>query len=584
MSSYLTAFGGRFTQDAIPGFFWNLENGHSSASPLDVLRRDDPWLCPVAQGRRVFTLAEPADPVSAGLVDGEAGSFSLENGKRHQVQLLETLLLRALQQSGERIDLQSRFVALGSRPLPGHRMAIDGVEMHLRYREEALEIWMHPLRRIVDSRPLPEAIADRRNRPSTLWFVLEGVSHEGVFPKLTEVGVQMQLGRNLQLLSPTAPIFVLLGEEQPDIETRQLIEGARRWLGSEVVKEAGFAFSPHPLSMEELGFERTEIADPQAWALRPDGHRIELGEHYQQALSGKLSQREATEPKPFQLTDVPDAALAQELCEFLNDKATAWQAGFRFVAEPTEGAIPLSVSNHGRTAVHIDPSSPLMTQPHSARAAGQIGAIFLECTRLAGGTPWTLTGPDVRPSLGLTHALLHGRQNHLSAVYLDAAATPVGGTIMPLRLSELQHVEFARGLRRRLPPLPSGTVVMLAEDVNLSAGFAAELGEGLHFVRVLRHSLPWAFGAASYDWLQAGQAVRDDKRLFACLPHPGGGLRMLGVEVLQGDLDPQDALASVLALEHAWAPGRVEPRLSPGPLEWARGLLFQKSRFENFLA
>jgi hypothetical protein len=584
MSCYLTAFGGRFTQDAIPGFFWNQENGHSNTSPLDVLRRDDPWLCPIAQGRRVFTLEEPADPISVGLVGGEAGQFPLDSGKRHQIQLLETLLLRALQQSGERIDLHSRFVALGSRALPGNRMAIDGVEMHLRYREEALEIWMHPLRRIVDSRPLPEAVADRRNRPSTLWFVLEGVSHEGVFPKITDVGIQLQLGRHMQLLPPGAPIFVLLGEEQPDIETRQLIEGARRWLSSEVVKEAGFVFSPHPLSMEELGFEKTRIVAPEAWALSPDGHRIELGEHYHQAMGGMLSQREGAEPALFQLIDVPDAELARELCEFLNDKAAAWQAGFRFVTEPTEGAIALSVSNHGRTPVHIDPSSPLMTQPHSARAMGQIGAIFLECTRLAGGSPWALTGVDVRPSLGLTHALLHGRQNHLSAVFLDATAAAVGGTVMPLRLSELQHVEFARGLRRRLPTLPAGTVVMLAEDVNLSGGFAAELGEGLHFVRVLRHSLPWALGASSYDWLQSGEAVCDASRIYACLPHPGGGLRMLGVEVLYGSITPQEALATVLALEHAWAPGRVEPRQSPGPLEWARGLLFQKSRFEAFLA
>ena len=167
MSSYLTAFSGRFTKEAVAGLFWTPENSRQTPSPLEILRRDDPWLAPLAQGPRVFTLSEPDDPQGIGLGEPTAGELPLSGGKRGVVQLLETLLLKALAAAGERVDLQERFVAFGSRSLPGSRLAIDGVKLQLRPFQDGWTLWMHPLRRVIDARPLFEAIADRKGRPST---------------------------------------------------------------------------------------------------------------------------------------------------------------------------------------------------------------------------------------------------------------------------------------------------------------------------------------------------------------------------------------------------------------------------------
>jgi hypothetical protein len=551
---------------------------------LDVLRRDDPWLAPLAQGTRIFTLSEPDDPQGLGLGGAEAGELPLAGGKRGVVQLLETLLLRALLKAGERVDLQGRFVAFGSRPLPGNRLAVDGVKLQLRPSQDGWVLWMHPLRRVIDARPLFEAVADRKGRPSAFWFAQDGISYEGLFPKPSEKGIQVQMGRHARLLSPSAPVFLLLGEEQPDLEPRQLIENARRWLAGPDVREIGFDFSTSPLSLEEIGFETVELSQPEAWVLDCGDNRVALGEHYRKALNGSLSVRDSSVPATFHFVDAKDEEKAEELALFLNQKAAAWGARIQFATEPLADSRSISLGGAARTAIHIDPGSPLLSQPQSSRALGQIGAIFLECVRAAGGIPWRLGGPALRPTLGLSHALLHGRQHHVAAVLFDEQGVPQGGTVMPLRLSDLQGADLARALRNRLPELPDGLLVLLAEDLFVSSGFLEEFGPGVPAARLLRLSMPWAVDASSYDWLGCGTAVTDSAHLYACLPHPGGGLRMLGIEAVRGELDLAAVLSTALALEHAWAPGRVEQRLSPGPLEWSRGLLFQKSRFEAFLA
>ncbi|MEN9354708.1 MAG: hypothetical protein RL318_2033, partial [Fibrobacterota bacterium] len=537
-------------------------------------------------GKRLFTLSEPDNPEGLGLSDGQATNLPLESSRRNVVQLLETALLRALLRAGERVDLGSRFVALGSRALSGDRLAIDGVELHLRAGATQGEwtLWMHPTRRVVDARPLGLSVAERKGRSCTLWFALDGHSCEGAQPKLSDKGVQVQLGRHARLLPPNAPVLILLGEEQPDLQPRQLIEGARRWLSLDTVRETGFQFSTTPLALEDSGLTRLALEFPEAYALDLKDNPIELGEHYRKALTGSLSSREAETPATFHLMDGKDQDRTTQLAQHLNQKAQAWKTGLQFATEPIGDSIGISLSVQGKTAIHLDPNSPLVTQPNSPRALGQMGAVFLECTQLAGGKPWRLGGSALRPTLGLSHALLHGRQNHLAAVLFDASGNPIGGTVLPLRLAELQNADFARGLRRRLPELPEGTLVLLAEDLDASHEFLEELRPNLAAARILRQSLPWALDAGTYDWLAPGEAVGDESHLYACLPHPGGGARMLGVEVVQGELTPAEILSTSLALEHAWAPGRVEPRLSPGPLEWARGLLFQRARFEAFLA
>jgi len=584
MSSYLTAFNGRFLPDALPGYSWSTDPGTALHVHAEHLRREDPWLCPAPMGKRLFTLSEPDNPEGMGVSDGQPATLPMESTRRSMVQLLETTLLRALLRAGERVDLGGRFLAIGSRQLPGNRLAIDGVELRLASGTASGEwtLWMHPLRRVVDARPLAAAVAERKGRACTLWFALDGYSCEGAQPKLTDNGVQVQLNRHARLLAPNAPVLVLMGEEQPDIQPRQLIEAARRWLALETVREAGFQFSSTPLSLEETGLSRLQLELPDAHALDVQGHEVELGEHYHKALGGSLSRREGV-PATFHLQDSKDEARTAELATFLNLKAQDWQTGLQFAVEPVGDSVGISISNHGKTPIHLDPNSPLVTQTRSPRALGQLGAVFLECTRLAGGQPWRLSGSALRPTLGLCHALLHGRQNHLAAVLFDATGNPVGGTVLPLRLAELQNADFARGLRRRLPEIPEGTLVLLAEELDTSKEFLDELRPGLSAARILRQSLPWALDAGTYDWLVPGEAVGDEKHLYACLPHPGGGARMLGVDVVQGDLTPAEILSTSLALEHAWAPGRVEPRLSPGPLEWARGLLFQRARFEAFL-
>jgi len=584
MSSYLTAFSGRFTKEAVAGLFWTPENSRQTPSPLEILRRDDPWLAPLAQGPRVFTLSEPDDPQGIGLGEPTAGELPLSGGKRGVVQLLETLLLKALAAAGERVDLQERFVAFGSRSLPGSRLAIDGVKLQLHPFQDGWTLWMHPLRRVIDARPLFEAIADRKGRPTTFWFAQDGISYEGLFPKPSDKGIQIQMGRHARLLSPTAPVFLLLGEEQPDLEPRQLIENARRWVACPSVTEAGFEFATSPLALEEVGYEAVELSEPDAWVLDSGDNRVALGEHYRKALNGSLSVRDSSVPATFHFVDAKDEEMAEELALFLNQKASTWGARFQFATEPLPGSFPISLGGGSRTAIHIDPGSPLLTQPQSSRALGQIGAIFLECVRVAGGIPWRLGGPVLRPTLGLSHALLHGRQHHVAAALFDEQGVAQGGVVMPLRLSDLQGGDLARALRRRLPQLPENLLVLLSDDLFVSSEFLDEFGAGISAARLLRLAMPWAVDASSYGWLSCGTAVADPTHLYACLPHPGGGLRMLGVETVHGEVDLPSVLATTLALEHAWAPGRVEQRLSPGPLEWSRGLLFQKSRFEAFLA
>lgn len=584
MPSYLTAFSGRFLPPSIPGFSWATDPSTSLQAHVEHLRREDPWLSPVPMGKRLFTLAQPDHPEGMGIGDGQVAELAFEAGRRNMAQILETLLLRAFLREGERVDLGSRFLALGSRALSGDRLAIDGVELRLRNGKEAGQwmLWMHPVRRVVDARPLVDALAPRKGRSCTLWFALDGHSFEGAQPRVIDKGVQVQLGRHARLLAPNAPVLVLLGEEQPDLQPRQLIEAARRWLMLPAVREAGFAFAIDPLSAEDAGLERVTLEFPDAYAVDLEGQPVELGDHYGAALAGELSSREG-EAVAFHLEAGKDLERMQDLATFLDGKAQGWKTNLRFLTEPAEGSLAISLSPQGKTPIHLDPASPLVTQPTSNRASGQLGAVFLECTRLAGGAPWRLAGGALRPTLGLCHALLHGRQNHLAAVLFDASGNPLGGAVLPLRLTELQSADFARGLRRRLPEIPEGTLVLLAEDLTVSREFLDELRPGLSAACVVRQSMPWALDAGTYDWLVPGEAVADGRRLYACLPHHGGGARMMGIERLQGDLTPVEILSTCLALEHAWAPGRVEPRLSPGPLEWARGLLFQRGRFEAFL-
>jgi hypothetical protein len=54
------------------------------------------------------------------------------------------------------------------------------------------------------------------------------------------------------------------------------------------------------------------------------------------------------------------------------------------------------------------------------------------------------------------------------------------------------------------------------------------------------------------------------------------------LERLLGAGSVEAALGVVLTLEHAWVPGRAERRRLPATLEWARGLLYQRDRFQAF--
>ena len=56
-------------------------------------------------------------------------------------------------------------------------------------------------------------------------------------------------------------------------------------------------------------------------------------------------------------------------------------------------------------------------------------------------------------------------------------------------------------------------------------------------------------------------------------------LRDLGFIIRSGGIE---ALETIETLEHAWVPGRAERRNLPATLEWARGLLFQRDRFQAF--
>ncbi len=582
MSCYLTAFSGRFAKNAIPGFWWTHESSRNAVPTLDILRHENPWLAAVSQGPRIFTLTAPDDPEGAGLGSSAEGELRLD-GHRSVGQVLEILLFKALASAGERVDLQGRFLAFGSRQLTAEKAAVDGVRLQLRLQEDRWILWMHPVRRVIDGRSLPEALKDRRGRPSTLWFAAEGLSAEGLLPRVTDTGIQIQTGRRARLLPAGAPIFMIMGEEQPDLEPRRLIESARRFLAAPALKEAGFEFDSSPLSLEELGFQLQDVSAPEAQVMDRQGALIPLGEHYRRALAGGLSERRSEVPATFHFTDVKDESGAEELALHLNQKAATWECGIQFATEPLPGSQPVSLGAGAKTAVHIEPGSPLLMQPQSGRAAGQMGAILLECVRLAGGTPWKLAGDSMRPTLGIAHALLHGRQHHVAAVYCDETGTVRGGCVLPMRLSDLQGPELARGLRHRLPELPENLLILLAEDLSVSTSFLDEFVKDAPTVRVDRLAMPWGIDASSYGWLKPETMIVSSSRLSACLAHPGGGLRMLGLESVRGEVNLPQTLGTVLALEHAWAPGRVEQRLSPAPLEWARGLLFQRSRFEAFL-
>ena len=567
MAPYLTALRGQHDGQEIPGLLWSAEAGQNNRQIIEHLRAEGPWLAARQAGRGIFTLDTPDDPESDHLEDGRETSWQVDLRQPGSRGLLQLLLLRHLRDRKVLVDLRTGFVTVRTRE-EGERLLVDGLELHVEaLGEHECLVWANPVQRVLDARP--EALSSSGHRAIDLWFPIEGVSFASAHPKPHQVGCSVSIGRRARLIRPGDPCAIIVAETPSELSAQDVVNALRSWFGG--VSVAGLRLSSDPASGDELGFTEHAFPDTEAVALDSSDQQIPLDDVFRAALGGRTALRTPRlPPQNFHLSGLhPDAALAT--AQTLNERAAEWHGvALQFTTEPVPGSLPLE----------LDAKAPVVTQPRSSRAAGQAASLFLECVRRSGGDPWRLSNPRGRWALGIAQAFLYGKMHHLALALLDPSGRLAASCVVPFRFADLGEASFARSLARKLwiDP-PADLVVHVDESLDPPPAFLSAIAPRCPAWRIRRRSVPRAFGASSFAWLSADTIAASGRHLLALVEREDG-IRPLGMDLLAGEDDPLRAFEEALVLEYAWTPGRAERRHGPASLEWARGLLFQKDRYQ----
>jgi len=172
--------------------------------------------------------------------------------------------------------------------------------------------------------------------------------------------------------------------------------------------------------------------------------------------------------------------------------------------------------------------------------------------------------------------------HHLSFAVIDPAGQIAASLVVPFRFADLSEVAFGKSIASKLwSKAPEGLTIHVDESLELPQHFLDGFCPGATAWHLRRRSAPRVLSATSFAWLAPGQAAFSDDRAFATVASEAG-IRYFYLERLSGNQSPREALETIETLEHAWVPGRAERRNLPATLEWARGLLFQRDRFQAF--
>lgn len=570
-SLYLTAFRGHHGDGEIPGHLWSSDGGPSVRQIVDALRQENPWLAARLSGREIFTLDIPDNPEADHLATSREGTWKPDFTNLGTRGLVLLLLLRHLKSKRVLVDVRTGFASIASEELADGRLAVDGLELHVEARgKDDFLVWFHPVRRILDSRPT--ALSEHGHRALDVWFPIEGISIASAHPKKTENGHVLQVGRRARLVRASDPVAMILSESPSAISPQTLVKAVRGWFSASTLSEFGIALETDPCPANELGLTATPLAEPDVAALDWQDRRIPLSEVFRQALGGHTAVRTPRLPAAtFHLAGLRDPAVAEETATVLNQRAAEWPGvALQFASEPVPGSVEL----------RLDDKAPIVLQPRSPRASGQAAGLFLECVQRAGGQPWRLDLPDAPWSLGIAQAFLYGKMHHLAFSLLDPTGVIRAVLVVPFRFSDLAEASFARTLAGKLwKQAPDSLEIHVEESLDLPRSFLEALAPQATAWRIRRRSAPRVFSGASYAWIEPGQGAAGSDRLLAAVDSDLGP-EHVSLERLQGGGSPLAALQLVLTLEHAWVPGRAERRHLPATLEWARGLLFQRERFQ----
>ncbi|MCB9497490.1 MAG: hypothetical protein H6686_11445 [Fibrobacteria bacterium] len=565
MATYLTALQGQHNGQDVAGLLWNVEPGQNIRHILEHLRAEAPWIGARQSGREIFTLTSPDDPEADHLRGGKEGGWKVDFRQPGSRGLLLLRILAHLRARKILVDLRTGFVAVRTTDAPEGRLIVDGLELHLEaLGETQVLLWAHPLQRSIDVRP--DALKAVGHRSADLWFPLEGVSLASTHPKRNDQGWSIAQGRRARLVRTGDPCAVILSENPSDLTAQETVSTLRSWFAGADI--SGLTFSSDPCPGEALDLIESDLPGTEACALLSNDEEILLPDVFHAALGGHTALR--TPRLPPQNFHLVAPGNLDAVAHALNHRAADWPGVcLQFTTEPIEGSLD----------VPLEAKSPLLTQPRSGRAAGQAAALFLECVRRSGGSPWRLKRPGARWSLGISQAFLYGKMHHLSFALLDPSGDLVSSAVVPFRFADLADADFAHGIARRLwETQPEDLVLHLDETLDPPPAFLAALAPRIPAWKIRRRSVPRAFGASTFDWLDPSTVAVSDRHVLARIEREDG-IRPLALERLAGKDDPLVALEEILVLEFAWTPGRAERRHAPATLEWARGLLFQKERY-----
>ncbi|HXP90193.1 MAG TPA: hypothetical protein VN931_04590 [Fibrobacteria bacterium] len=570
---YLTAFLGRHEGGDIPGHLWTPDGGQPIRQIIEALRQESPWIAARLSGREIFTLDVPDNPEADHLAASREGSWKPDFTNLGTRGLVLLLLLRHLKATRVLVDARTGFATVSSQELPDGRLAVDGLELHLEPRgRDRFLLWFHPVRRVLDSRP--NALSEQGHRASDVWFPIDGVSVASAHPKVAPGGHILQIGHRGRLVRDGDPAAVILSETPADLSAQSIVRAVRNWFPSGGMADQGLFLEPDPCPAEELGLAPTVLVDPDVVALDWEDREIPVSEVFRQALGGMTALRRPRLPAAtFHISGIRDPRLAEQTALILNQRAAEWPGvALQFASEPVEGS----------TELRLDARAPVVLQPRSPRASGQAAGLFLECVRRAGGDPWRLDHPGAPWSLGVAQAFLYGKMHHLALALLDPMGRIAASLVVPFRFADLSEHSFGRSLASRLwSRAPDPLEIHVEESLELPAVFLESLAPHSNAWHLRRRSAGRAFSGTSYEWIQPGEGAVGPDRLLACVDSDRGPEHIV-LDRLKGTGPIEAALQVVLALEHAWVPGRAERRRLPATLEWARGLLYQRDRFQAF--
>ncbi len=573
MSLYLTAFRGRHLGSDIAGFLWTPDAGQSIRQITDTLRQEAPWIGARVSGREIFTLVSPDNPEADHLVVQKDGFWKPDLHNQGTRGLLLLMLLKTLKSKKVLVDLRTGFATVSSEELPDGRMAVDGLELHLESlgKLEFL-LWFHPVRRILD--PRPTALDEHGHRALDIWFPLEGVSAASAHPKRSPGGHSLQVGRRGRFVRENDPAAVILSEIACELPAQKVVQAIRGWFSGTSLEGTGITLESDPFPASELGLEQGSSRVPKAVGLDWNDNEVALPDIFRRALGGQTAVRfPRLPPATFHLAGLRDHELSEGVATVLNQRAAEWPGvALQFASEPVAGSEEL----------HLDAKAPVVNQPRSARASGQAAGLFLECVRRAGGDPWRLQGESLGWTLGIAQAFLYGKMHHLAFALLDPTGRISASLVVPFRFSDLSELSFGRSIASKLwQSPPENLSIHVDEALELPAHFLEGFCPEASAWHLRRRSAPRVISATSFSWLAPGQAAFSEDRAFATVDSENGP-RFLYLERLRGTQSPRAALETIEILEHAWVPGRAERRLLPATLEWARGLLFQRDRFQAY--